>query len=51
LARRIVGGDLAVSIDALTTAGTGRLLSHVLGLVFVVVLAGYLYRRKLFLRV
>lgn len=51
LARRFVGGDLAASIDALLTPGAGRLLSHMVALVFVVALAGYLYRRKIFLRV
>lgn len=51
VARRFVGGDFAASVDALATPGAGRLLSHMVGLVFVVALAGYLYRRKIFLRV
>lgn len=51
VARRFVGGDLGVLIEHATTPGTARLASHVLALVFVVTLAGYLYRRKIFLRV
>lgn len=51
LARRFVGGDIGRFLDAMVTPGTGRLVAHVLGLVFVVALAGYLYRRKIFLRV
>ena len=51
LARRFVGGEIGLLLDDLVTPGTGRLVSHVLGLVFVVALAGYLYRHKVFLRV
>lgn len=51
VARRLVGGDFAASIDALGAPGAGRLLSHVVALGFVIALAGYLYRRKIFLRV
>lgn len=51
LTRRFVGGDLGAFVDAMATPGTARLLSHSLALVFVVALAGYLYRRKIFLRV
>lgn len=51
LARRFVGGDLGALVDAIATPGAARLLSHSLALVFVVSLAGYLYRRKVFLRV
>lgn len=51
LARRFVGGDFGALIDAATTPGVARLLSHSLALVFVLALAGYLYRRKIFLRV
>lgn len=51
LARRFIGGDIGALIDAATTSGVARLLSHSFALVFVVALAGYLYRRKIFLRV
>jgi len=48
---RLVGGDVARWVSSVTTPGTGALLGHVLGLVFAVALAGFLYRRKIFLRV
>jgi predicted acyltransferase len=48
---RFVGGDLGVLLDRLVTPGTGRLVAYVLGLAFAVALAGFLYRRKIFLRV
>jgi predicted acyltransferase len=50
-ARRFVGGDLGALIDSFTTPGTGRLLTHLLGLSFAIALASFLYRRKIFLRV
>jgi hypothetical protein len=50
-ARRFVGGDVAHLLDAVVTPGTGRFLTHVLGVTFAVVLAGFFYRRKIFLRV
>jgi hypothetical protein len=33
------------------TPGTGLFIAHIVGLVLAVVLAGFLYRRKVFLRV
>jgi predicted acyltransferase len=48
---RLVGGDVARWISSTTTPGTGAFFGHVLGLVFAVALAGFLYRRKIFLRV
>ena len=51
LARRFVGGDLGHAIDAATISGVAALVSHLVGLSFVVALAGYLYQRKIFLRV
>jgi hypothetical protein len=48
---RFVGGDLGVLFDRLVTPGTGRFVAHVLGLAFAVALAGFFYRRKIFLRV
>ena len=48
---RFVGGDVGVLLDRLATPGTGRLVAHALGLVFAIALAGFFYRRKIFLRV
>ena len=48
---RFVGGDLGLLLDRLATPGTGRFVAHVLGLAFAIALAGFLYRRKIFLRV
>ena len=50
-ALRFVGGDLSTLIDRLTTPGTGLFLAHLLGLTFAIALAGFFYRRKIFLRV
>jgi len=48
---RLVGGDVARWVSSATTPGTGAFLGHVLGLVFAIALGGFLYRRKIFLRV
>lgn len=50
-ATRFVGGDFGAMVDRLITPGTGPLLAHMLGLAFAVALAGFFYRRKIFLRV
>ena len=50
-ALRFVGGDLSAWLDRTVTPGTGLFAAHVLGLVFAITLAGFLYRRKIFLRV
>jgi predicted acyltransferase len=50
-ATRFVGGDIASLLDQAVTQGTGRFIVHLLGLTFAVALAGFLYRRKIFLRV
>ena len=50
-AQRFVGGDAARVLDAAVTPGTGRFATHVLGVTFAVALAGFFYRRKIFLRV
>jgi predicted acyltransferase len=50
-AARFVGGDFASLLDRVVTQGTGGFVMHVLGLVFAIALAGFLYRRKIFLRV
>ncbi len=50
-ASRFVGGDFAGLLDRVVTQGAGGFAMQVLGLSFAVMLAGYLYRRKIFLRV
>jgi predicted acyltransferase len=50
-ALRFVGGDLGALLDRLATPGTGLFVAHALGLAFAIALAGFLYRRKIFLRV
>jgi predicted acyltransferase len=50
-ALRFVGGDFSALVDHFTTPGTGRFLAHLLGLSFAIALAGFFYRRKIFLRV
>jgi hypothetical protein len=47
----VIGGDVALWISSVTTSGTGALLGHILGLAFAIALAGFLYNRKIFLRV
>jgi predicted acyltransferase len=51
LATRFVGGDIGLWIDRMATPGAGRFVAHALGLVFAVVLARELYRRRIFIRV
>jgi predicted acyltransferase len=51
VASRLVGGDVAAFLDAHVTPGTGGLLTAGVGLALAVALAGFLYRRKIFLRV
>ena len=48
---RFVGGDFANFLDHAVTQGAGGFVMHVLGLVFAIALAGFLYRRKIFLHV
>jgi predicted acyltransferase len=50
-ARRFVGGDVAAWLNQTFTPGTGLFVTHVVGLAFAVALAGFFYRRKIFLRV
>ena len=50
-ALRFVGGDLGALLDRLITPGTGIFVAYVLGLTFAITLAGFFYRRKIFLRV
>ena len=50
-AARFVGRDFAAFLDRTLASGTGSFVRNVLGLVFAVALAGFLYRRQIFLRV
>jgi predicted acyltransferase len=50
-ALRLVGRDVKIWLDQAVTPGTGVFAAHLLGLVFAIALAGFLYRRKIFLRV
>lgn len=50
-ASRFVGGDVSALLDAVVTPGTGRFVAHALGVCFAIALAGFLYRRRIFLRV
>lgn len=51
LAMRIVGGNVADFFDRAVTPGTGLFVANLLGMVFVVALARFLYVRQIFLRV
>ncbi|MGB6540071.1 MAG: hypothetical protein WBF03_04245 [Xanthobacteraceae bacterium] len=48
---RFVGIDFASLLDHAVTQGAGGLVMHTLGLVFAIALAGFLYRRRIFLHV
>jgi len=50
-ATRFVGGDVAAFVDWAVTPGTGYFIAYAGGLTVAVTLAGFLYRRKIFLRV
>ncbi len=50
-ATRLVGGDIGVFLDRVVTPGTARFTAHAVGLVLAVLLARFLYNRKIFLRV
>jgi predicted acyltransferase len=51
MAQRIVGGDLAGLADAYLVPGAGEFIASSLGIAMAVAAAGFLYRRKIFLRV
>ncbi len=51
LAGRLVGGDVGSFFDRHVTAGAGHFLAAAMGLALAIVLAGFLYRRRVFLRV
>jgi predicted acyltransferase len=48
-ALRFVGGDVKAWFDQSVTPGMGLFVAHLLGLIFAIALAGYLYHRKIFL--
>jgi len=50
-AKRFVGGDFADLLDRMVTPGTGSFTARALGLVLAIALAGFFYRRRIFLRV
>jgi hypothetical protein len=51
LATQLVGGDVGNFVDSYLTPGAGSFLAHAVGLLLAVALAGFLYRRKILLRV
>ena len=51
LATQLIGGDVDSFVDSNLTPGAGSFLAHAVGLLLAVALAGFLYRRKIFLRV
>ncbi len=51
IATRLVGGDVGAFLDQYVTEGTGHFASAAVGLTLAVALAGFLYRRRIFLRV
>jgi predicted acyltransferase len=51
VAARVVGGEVAAFFDQTVATGTGALVTYLVGMVFAVALARFLYQRKIFLRV
>ena len=51
VATRFVGGDFAALLDRAVTPNTGTFVVRALGLIFAILLARFLYRRRIFLRV
>ena len=51
LAARFVGGDVKAFLDSRLAAGAGHVMAAIVGLLLATALAGFLYRRKIFLRV
>jgi hypothetical protein len=50
-AYRLVGGDVAHVLDAYGTRGLGDAVAAATGLAIAIALAGFFYRRKIFLRI
>ncbi len=51
LSLRFTGGDIQKFLNTTLHPGTGELLTALTGMTFSILLAGFLYRRKIFLRV
>ncbi|MGE0259121.1 MAG: acyltransferase family protein, partial [Alphaproteobacteria bacterium] len=51
LASRLVGGDIANFVDAHVAGGASQFLANIVGLLLAVALAGFLYKRRVFIRV
>jgi predicted acyltransferase len=51
IAARLVGGDFAAFLDRAVAQGTGVFVTYVLGAAFAVLLARFMYRHKVFIRV
>jgi predicted acyltransferase len=51
VATRFVGGDLASLLDRAVAQGTGGFITNIVALILAVMLAGFLYRHKIFIRV
>jgi predicted acyltransferase len=51
IATRLVGGDVGDFLDDMVTPGTGLFVANLVGLALVILLARFLYRRQIFLRV
>jgi hypothetical protein len=51
VSQTLVGGGVTEWLDRIVTPGTGNFAVNALGLAIAIVFAGFLYRRKIFLRV
>ena len=51
VSQTLVGGGVSEFLDRLVTPGAGNFAVNVLGLAFAIAFAGFLYRRKIFIRV
>jgi predicted acyltransferase len=51
VSQTLVGGDVSTFLDDIVTPGTGNFVVNALGLALAVAFAGFLYRRKIFVRV
>jgi len=51
LALRLAGGDVGSFFDRYLTYGTGRLVAATVAMAMAILLARFLYRRRIFLRV
>jgi hypothetical protein len=51
VSQTLVGGGVSEFFDRIVTPGTGNFAVNALGLAFAIAFAGFLYRRKIFIRV